>query len=192
MNKPLFLFVGKSASGKTSIANMLGEKYGYKQIWSYTTRLPRYENEPGHIFVSESEFDNIGELAAYTVYNGSRYGTTLEQVNNADIYVVDVPGVRTLLEKLQDDVRPICILYFDVSVHNRILRMVDRSDSDAAIISRLLEDEKEDWHNQLSSLVWHYNNIVGKYVDLHNVNANGNITDVMELVLYYMNQYMEG
>ena len=191
MNKPLFLFVGKSASGKTSTANILNEKYGYTQIWSYTTRPPRYENEPGHVFISESDFDNLGELAAYTIYNGYRYGTTLEQVNDADVYVVDVPGVETLLEKLQDDTRPICIFYFDTSVYTRILRMKHRGDSDVSIVARLQADEKEDWFKQLNSLVWHYNNIVGKYIDLHSINANNDQKSVVELVLYYMNRYKE-
>lgn len=191
MNKPLFLFVGCSASGKTTIANMLAEKHDYKQIWSYTTRKPRYENEPGHIFVSEEEFNNLGKLAAYTFYNNYHYGTTFEQLAECDIYVVDIPGVETLLQNLQNDSRPICVFYFDASVYNRILRMIDRHDSDMMIISRLLEDEKIDWFKKLSSLVWHYNNIVGKHVELYNINANNDPKCVMELVLYYMNEYME-
>ena len=99
MNKPLFLFVGKSASGKTTAANFLEEKYDHIQVQSYTTRPPRYEGETGHIFVTDNEFDGLGELAAYTEYNGNRYGTTVEQLNKCTIYVIDVPGVETLLEK---------------------------------------------------------------------------------------------
>lgn len=189
MNKPLYLFIGRSASGKTTIANILHDKYGLNQIWSYTTRPPRYENEPGHVFVSEFDFGNLGELAAYTFYNGYHYGTTFEQLNNADIYVVDVPGVETLLDKLKDDARPIVILYFDTSAYNRIMRMIDRGDCDAMIISRLLQDEKEDWFKQLDALVWKYNNIIGKQVDLYTINSNGSPTSVLGLVLYYINRY---
>ena len=53
MSEPLFLFVGKSASGKTTVANMLEEKHGHVQVQSYTTRPPRYEGEVGHIFVND-------------------------------------------------------------------------------------------------------------------------------------------
>lgn len=190
MNKPLFLFVGRSASGKTTIANFLAQKHGYKQVESYTTRSPRFDGESGHIFVSEEEFKNLGELAAYTFYNGNHYGTTLEQLNECDIYVVDIPGVETLLKKLKDDTRPICIFYFDASVYNRILRMIDRHDGDVMIISRLLEDEKLDWFKKLDSLVWHYNNIVGKDVQFYDINANSKPESVMDLVLYYMKRYM--
>ena len=191
MNKPLFLFVGRSASGKTTIANMLAEKYGYIQIESYTTRRPRFDGETGHIFVSEEEFNNLGELAAYTYYNNCHYGTTFKQIELSDIYVVDVPGVETLLEKLKDNKRPICILYFKTSTYNRIIRMIDRGDSDMMIISRLLQDEKDDWLKQLESLEWKYSNILGKDVQLYNVNANNNLENVLDLVLYYMNRYKE-
>ena len=190
MRKPLFLFVGRSASGKTTIANILETKYGYKQVESYCTRPPRYEGETGHIFVSEEEFKNLGDLAAYTFYNNNHYGTTFKQLNECDIYVIDIPGVESLLQKLKNDNRPICIFYFDVSVHNRIIRMLNRQDSDSMIISRLLEDEKEDWFKKLDSLVWHYNNIIGKNVDFYSVNANNDTECVIELILYYIKMYM--
>ena len=71
-NTPLFLFCGRSASGKTTVADKLSCQYGYRQIESYTTRPPRIPGEIGHIFISNEEFDNLGELAAYTEYNGYR------------------------------------------------------------------------------------------------------------------------
>lgn len=191
MNKPLFLFVGRSASGKTTVANMLVEKHGFKQVESYTTRHPRFDGETGHIFVSEENFKNLGELAAYTYYNNNHYGTTFEQLDECDIYVVDIPGVETLLEKLENDTRLICIIYFDATVYNRIHRMIDRHDSDSMIISRLLEDEKNDWSKQLDTLVWHYNNIINKDVQLYKVNANNDLDNVLELVLYYINKCTE-
>lgn len=191
MSKPLFLFVGRSASGKTTIANMLAEKHGLIQVESYTTRLPRFDGEKGHIFISEDEFIDLGELAAYTYYDGNHYGTTFEQLSKCDIYVIDIPGVESLLQKLKDDTRPICIFYFNASVYNRILRMIDRGDGDMKIVSRLLEDEKLDWFKKLDSLSWHYSNIIGKNVDLYSIDANSDAKNIIELVLYYMKRYME-
>jgi guanylate kinase len=190
MDKPLYLFVGKSASGKTTIANLLHDKYDYNQVWSYCTRPPRYENEPGHIFISERDFNALGELAAYTEYNSYKYGTTVEQLDQCDIYVVDVPGVETLLENYRTD-RHIVIIYFDTSVHTRINRMLARNDSDAMIISRLLQDEKDDWYKQTNSLVWRHAKLENKIVDLYQVDANKNLVEVMEQVLYYMNKHVE-
>ena len=154
MNKSLFLFVGRSSSGKTTMANMLEEKCGYKQVQSYTTRKPRYDCEAGHIFVSEEEFKNLGELAAYTFYNNNHYGTTFEQLNQCDIYVIDVPGVETLLQHDKKINRPICIIYFDANIPTRIHRMVDRGDGDHAIVKRLLQDEEYDWQSKLESIVF--------------------------------------
>lgn len=190
MNDPLLLFVGRSASGKTTIADILEQKYGHKQVFSYTTRKPRYDGEIGHIFLDEDEFDILGELVAYTEYNGFRYGTTAEQLDQCSIYVIDVPGVETLLAKYKTN-RPICILYFDTTVYTRINRMLDRGDNNNQIISRLLQDEKDDWFRQLDKLVWQYGHIMNRNVELHCVNANDNQTNVLEMVLYYINQYME-
>lgn len=189
MNKPLFLFVGKSASGKTTIANLLEEKYCFNQVQSYTTRQPRYDGETGHIFLTEEEFNNLEDIVSYTLYNGNQYGTTANLLDQNDIFVVDVPGVESLLEKYKTN-RPICIIYFDATVATRIRRMVGRNDSDMAIISRLLQDEEHDWFKQLDKLTWQHGHIMNKNVELYCANANNSQSDVLELVLYYINRYM--
>lgn len=190
MNRPLFCIIGKSASGKTTIANMLEEKYMFNQVQSYTTRKPRYNGETGHVFLTEDEFNNLEDIVSYTLYNGNQYGTTAGLLDQNDIFVVDVPGVESLLQKYKTN-RPICIIYFDTTVATRIHRMIDRGDSDMAIISRLLQDEEDDWFKQLDKLVWQYGHVMNRNVELHFVNANNNQTNVLEMVLYYMNQYAE-
>lgn len=185
MNNPLFLFVGRSASGKTTIADILEKNYNHQQVYSYTTRKPRYDGEIGHVFVTEEEFKALGEMVAYTFYDNNHYGTTAEQLDQCTIYVIDVPGVETLLEKYNTS-RPIIIMYFDATVYTRINRMLDRGNSDMFIVSRLLQDEKDDWFKQLDRLVWHYSHIVNKNVDLYSINANGDKESVLEMVKYYM------
>lgn len=191
MDKPLYLFVGRSSSGKTTVANKLEERYGYKQVSSYTTRNPRYEGEIGHVFVSEEEFDQLGELAAYTFYNGFRYGTTFEQLDECNIYVVDTYGVKTLLEKCKNYNRPIYVIYFDATVYNRIQRMLNRGDSDMQIVSRLLQDEQDDWYRQLETLVWNYANNEKMNVVLYKVDANGMLPDVVAQTINYINMHEE-
>lgn len=181
MHKPLFLFVGKSASGKTTIANVLEEKYGYKSVSSYTTRPQRYEGEVGHVFIDDETFDQLGELAGFVEYNGYRYATTMQQVDEADIYVIDPIGTEYLLNKYTD--RPICIIYFDASIPTRIHRMVDRGDGDHAIIKRLLQDEEYDWQNKLESIVWKQVHLAKQCVDVFRVDANKKQSDVLEQVL---------
>jgi guanylate kinase len=189
MNKPLYLFVGKSASGKTTIATLLEKIHGYKQVNSYTTRKPRYNGEYGHIFVSDEEFDKLGELAAFTNYNNHRYGVTCEQLSQCSLYVIDVPGVENLFKNLQNNLRPICVIYFDAAVSTRIDRMIDRGSSDMEIIARLHNDDtKNDWYKELDKLVWHYKNIEGQQVKLYKIDANENIENVLKQVLYYINE----
>ena len=166
MNNPLYLFIGRSASGKTTIANMLEERCGLHQVQSYTTREPRYQGEIGHVFISEEEFGQLTHIVSYTEYNGNKYCATSELLDQCDIFVVDPPGVETLLEKYNTD-RQIIALYFDANVHNRIARMIDRGDSDNQIVSRLYTDEEYDWELTLKKTVWNYKNNLNKNVELY-------------------------
>jgi guanylate kinase len=189
MNNPLYLFVGKSGSGKTTAADLLIDK-GFNQLESYTTRPPRYDGEIGHVFISNEEFDDLKSIVAYTEYNGHRYGATQEQVDNVSIYVIDVPGVETLLEKYQSD-RPIVIMYFDTSIRTRIDRMMNRGDHDIQILSRIYNDEEFDWEGQLNKIAWHYKNNLERNVNLHTIDANVDVATVLARVVNYMALYVE-
>ena len=173
MNKPLFLLVGKSASGKTTIANML-EADGYNQIQSYTTRLPRYENEPGHVFITNEEYDKLENIMASTVYNGNCYCTTLDQIKAADLYVVDCNGVRTLLDNYEQINRPIHIILFEANTYCRIQRMLERGDSDTQIVGRLLVDEEHNWYEQLKETICEHN----VKVPIHSIDADNDMQNV--------------
>ena len=187
-NNPLYLLVGKSASGKSTIATLLEKMYGHKQVNSYTTRKPRHPEETGHIFVTEEEFDKLGELVAFTEYNMHRYGVTYEQLEQCDLYVVDVPGVASLLNNLYGS-RPICIIYFDAAVSTRIDRMVDRGASDMEIVSRLRNDDTtNNWYEELANLMIFYTTVKQSNVDLYCIDANENIENVLKHVLYYMKE----
>lgn len=190
MNKPLYLFVGKSASGKTTVANILEGVGKYSQLQSYTTRPKRTENEVGHTFISDEEFDKLENIIGYTDYNNYRYCSTAEQVDSSDIYVIDVPGVETLLERYKRD-RRIIVLYFDANIRTRIDRMINRHDCDAAIVSRIYNDEEFDWQHELSKIIWNYKNNEGKNVEMHVINANQNIDDVLMYVTNYFNSEAE-
>ena len=181
MNKPLFLLVGRSSSGKTTIADMLSND-GYSQVYSYTTRPPRYEGEIGHTFLTDEEYDRLENIVASTLYNGYRYCTTLDQIQKVDLYVVDIPGVKTLLENYDKLNRKIYVLYFSVGVYHRIQRMISRGDSDTQIVSRLLTDEKEDWLDKLLDL-----NENRKMFDLKIVAAN----DPLDVVYNRVKEYIK-
>jgi guanylate kinase len=189
MTSPLFLFVGPSASGKTSVADAL-EKFGYTQLKSYTTRIPRYDGENNHIFVTKEEFDKLENKIAYTEYNDNFYCATKDQLDQVNIYVVDISGVHTLLENYGNQ-RKIYILYFDASVKTRIERMVERGDTDTAIVSRLRVDEEYDWYDQLYILVDYFKTFKNKKIYLEKFDANQDFKDVINEVVNVIN-YLGG
>lgn len=186
MNEPLYLFVGKSASGKTTVAENLESQYSFTTLQSYTTRPKRYENETGHIFVTDEEFDKLENIIAYTEYNNHRYCATKKQIDESSIYVIDVPGVKTLLEKYHTD-RKIVVVYFDTSIRTRIDRMIDRHEPDMAIVCRLYNDEESDWEKELSEMVWCHKNNFNKNVEMHSVDAN----QCLGLVIQQITSFME-
>ena len=104
-NKPKkFLFIGRTASGKSSIAKAVCEKMGLKQVKSYTTRpaRPGEDNDNAdHYFITKEEFDlimseHIDRVAAYTKINDFEYCTTTDILDKSDIYVIDPDGVNIL------------------------------------------------------------------------------------------------
>ena len=97
-NKFIVLLMGKSGSGKTTIADVLNKKYGWTSIQSYTTRSPRYPKETGHIFVTDEEFDALGEMVAYTEFAGARYCATTQQVEENQVYVIDPDGYEYFMK----------------------------------------------------------------------------------------------
>lgn len=191
MMKPLFLIVGKSASGKTSVTEFLEKEKGMKSLQSYSTRLPRYEGETGHTFISDEEFDKLENIIAYTEYHEHRYCCTQEQLDEADLYVIDPPGVETLLKKYNNQDRDICIIFFSASTRVRIERMRSRGDSDEKIVGRLYNDSEYSWWNKINDL-YHYHMIIcGQKIHLCRINANQEFKDVVDEVLSII-EYLGG
>ena len=187
-NKPLFLFVGQSASGKTTIANLLEEREGMKQVQSYTTRLPRFEGETGHIFVTEQDFPGNDNVVAYTKYNNNEYWTTVEQIKDADIYVIDVDGAEMLLKNKDKIGRDIHVIYFSSNVATRIQRMINRGSTDRQIVERLIVDEAFSWLHSLVNLK-HYAYDPSKWnlFNIHEVDAGNTLGTVYHEVLRTIN-----
>lgn len=127
MTKPLFCILGASASGKSTLVQMLEKECNMKQIPSYTTRSPRYEGEAGHTFVSKKEFKALNDIVAYNYYLDNHYGVTSQQIDDEahDLYVVDQTGLNELKEKYKGD-RKIYSVYIDCLPLNRYDRLFDR------------------------------------------------------------------
>lgn len=51
--KNIYLFVGRSGSGKTTITDALWKRFGWKPLWSYTDRPRRTPDKQYHEFLTE-------------------------------------------------------------------------------------------------------------------------------------------
>ena len=135
----VYLLVGESGVGKTTVANRLSELYGLSQVQSYTDRKPRYPGETGHVFV-DSEFFDSHEMCAYTVFDQHQYGVTPEMLEACDLYVIDPNGVDYLKESYKGN-KKFKIIFLDADAQTLIHRMQNRGDSEEAILRRLDHDE---------------------------------------------------
>lgn len=97
----LICLMGKTASGKDTLANKLCERTGLRQIISYTTRERRVNEGETHIFISDDEYkalEDSGQIAAFTQIGPYKYCCTINQLYENDIYVIDPIGVQHLRE----------------------------------------------------------------------------------------------
>lgn len=95
----LLCVMGRTASGKDALANKLCERTGLKLITSYTTRPQRVNEGDTHIFTTKEAYDKAladGNMAAYTEIAGNVYWTTIDQLYDNDVYIIDPVGVQNL------------------------------------------------------------------------------------------------
>ena len=128
----LLCILGRTASGKDSLVNKLCERTGLRQVISYTTR-PRRENEGDtHIFVDEADFEQMNQanvIAAFTQIGEYKYWTTIDQLEDADVYIIDYLGLKTLRELNLPNIRLVSI-YINVPDEVREYRALKKRKDD--------------------------------------------------------------
>lgn len=154
MNNKIIILIGKSASGKDTLARLIEENLGFNFIVSTTTRpmRPGESNRNPYNFVNNEHFENLikqNELIEYREYNTLvdnipekwYYGVENHEVDNSKKYVVvlDTVGLREFKEHFSDRVISI---FLDVDDHTRKLRCVQRGDFNETEWHRRLEDDK--------------------------------------------------
>ena len=140
MGKYIYLLVGMSGSGKSTVAEILEQENGWRALMSYTTRKPRYEGESGHIFISREEFDKLENKVAYTIFDGNEYCATAEQVENSDVYVIDPAGIKYFLNYYKGEKIPV-VSVINVEAGVAVHRMEKRGDNLEDIFRRIKHDK---------------------------------------------------
>lgn len=172
-NRTIVLLVGESGVGKSTLARHMTDKYGWKEVVSYTTRPPRTPDEDTHIFVNDAEFDDLMEnnnICAYTEFDGYRYCATDKQVDECDIYVIDPDGVEYFYDNYRGRKVPM-VVYLEADDRELLInRMKARGDSDEKIYARLLNDEIK-FAGFYDILEWagldHYTLLVNEYTTIN-------------------------
>lgn len=152
-SKYIYLLAGPSGSGKSSVARKITEWYGFKEVWSYTERPPRYAGEPGHIFVTPEEFDAAGPMCAFTLYNGYRYGVPQSEIDSSLLYVIDPAGIEYMKNHYAGS-KGITVIGIWAPEEVRRERMISRGDAPAMVDERLRIDAEEFKTLHLMSDVW--------------------------------------
>ena len=184
MGNCIFLIVGCSGSGKTTITEQLEQKYGLKSIQSYTTRQPRYDGETGHIFISDEEFDKLTDMVAYTEFAGNRYCATAEQVEDNDLYIIDPKGVDFFMKAYKGNKTP-KIIFISSNLTTRYERMVGRAETKGkshqeAIESSLtrIVNDAEEFYDYIQGQAWI------DYVCKNN--SNDKLEDIVDKIFDYI------
>ena len=110
--KTIICVIGRTCSGKDTLARALKKKFGFDTFVSYTTREKRDSEVDGveHKFITEEEYDNIykyKEKIAYTEINGYKYFVLKEDlINSKDeykVYIIDPKGFEELVRNFKND-----------------------------------------------------------------------------------------
>lgn len=180
----MLILIGKTASGKDTIANEL-VKCNFKKIVTYTTR-PMRTNEKQDItyhFISEKEFKQKiqeGFFAEWKTYDTEQgawyYGTSLEDLNNADdksIIILTPDGYREISKKICNKSKCIYIYANNNTIEKRLLKRGDNKEE----AKRRLEHDSIDFKN----VEYEVNRIVYN-------NYDTNINDVINKILEFMEE----
>jgi guanylate kinase len=147
----IFAIVGKTASGKDTIARHISETFHLPIICSATTRPMRdYEtNGKEHWFVTKeqmAEMKNSPNVIAYTKmpYTGIEYAATTDMVKGYSdmIYVINPEGIRWFKENGTKN-QTMLSIYVDLPDSMIVDRAVKRGDRMCDVMDRLASESKE-------------------------------------------------
>lgn len=117
------LIIGRTATGKDTLAKVLTEAHGLKQLKSYTDRPRRKGEGDTHVFVETADLPKAG-IVAKTKIGPYTYLATTSQFRDADVYVVDPEGLADIARTRTD---PLAVVYLWSPPELRLERFAERS-----------------------------------------------------------------
>ncbi len=173
--KKIIFIIGKSRSGKDTIAKILKKEHGYEPIVSYATRPIRANETDGieHHFITEEKMKEIkekGKMIAYTKNDktGYEYCATTSDLypDKFYTYIINPEGFRYFLAN--NDISDIFYytIFVDCSEESLFKRGKERKEKED-VFKKRIESEREEFDyfrdNQSSYIDYFFNtDIVSK------------------------------
>lgn len=154
----LLLIIGRTASGKDTLVNKLCERAGLKQLISFTTRNRRQNEGVTHQFVSEDDYQkmlNNNQVAVDTNIVGNYYWSTIEQLYEADLYIVDYIGYKKLKKLNLPNLRLITV-FINTPDKLREERALNKRKDDRFVFRKRNLDESKQFREMLKAADFDY------------------------------------
>lgn len=153
-SKRLIFVLGKTSSGKDTVAKYIKARYNIPMICSNTTRPMRDYETDGvqHYFISKERMQEIlatESVIAYTKFpkTGVEYCATLESIqSDIAVYIIDPSGVDWFKANGCIADTEFFSIYVDLSEEEILRRAINRGDDIKSIMKRL-DSEREMFDN---------------------------------------------
>ena len=142
MKQILFLIAGPSGTGKDAAVDIVCRTEGLSKVISRTSRPRRYEDEATHIFESEEKMRELyysNLLISRTFFDGHYYGVLEEDIQGHDIFITDIPGIRSIRAERNPNLHTY-VIAVTASEPTRIYRMTARGDTKESVLRRIEHD----------------------------------------------------
>lgn len=137
MNNRIYFFIGKSGTGKNTVADLLHEKHGWTVVEPFATRQPRFEGEKGYKFITKKEFDSLPNKCV----DKSEYCITHEQIETADICIVSPTELAAIMKNYKGS-KDLIAIHFICGDGMLKRRLLQRSGATVATVEQQMKKNK--------------------------------------------------
>ena len=154
----LLCVMGRTSCGKDTLVGKLCERTGLTAITSYTTRARRTGEGDTHIFSAKEAYEQMqaeGNIAAYTEIAGNIYWTTIDQLYEHSVYIIDPHGVETLRKLNLPNLRLVTV-YINTPDDIRRERALNKRGDDRLVFMKRDRAEREQFRTMLRNADFDY------------------------------------